>query len=190
MKGFTLLETVLAGGIAFFAGILLLSILINNSGFFSRQSSYISEGLSLNDALHQIDKHLREAVLVAEQYPLEDADFTSGSESLVLKLPSFDSNGVINNVYDYAVVAKDGASERILRLLVYPDPLSRRLRLNLVLTTMLNSIAFEYFDKNGNVISPNLATKVRVDLSVISKTGSGEIPNSSSIETSLRNYAF
>lgn len=176
--GFTLVEILIASSVALIIGILLLSILANNNGVFYKQNAIINEGLSLNDAMSEIDKNISQAINVVD---------TSDSHTLVLKLPALDANGVLNNIYDYVIIAKDADNNNILRKKVFPDPASNRKSEDLNLTTILDSIDFSYLDRSGAIVSPNLATSVSVTLSVKSSYGSITSARSSTSVTTLKN---
>lgn len=188
MKGFSLLEMILAIGITALISGLILSILINNNGVLYKQNSLVSEGLSLNDTLLAIDDKIRQATGVAASYPQAAPIYFSGTNTLVLKLPALDSQGgVINNVYDYMVTTQDTSNNKILRLQVFPDLQSIRKAENKVLTTLVESIEFSFLDKTGASVNPEAAFQVGIDLTVLSKTGSIGSNRSSSSVTTLRN---
>lgn len=186
-KGFTLLETVLVMGISVIVGTLLLTILVNQSNFSSKQNSLVSEGLGLNDATRKIDEYIRQAVSIVESYPEDSPIYTTSSDTLVLKLPAIDSSGVISSVFDYVVIARDLPDTNVLRLQVFPDPLSTRQSVDTVLTAILESIEFQFKDKNGNLVSLDLTTTVDTEVAVTSQNGSISSSRSSKISTTLRN---
>lgn len=188
-KGFTLVEMLLALAVTIIIGVYFASILVNNSGFFYKQTAIINEGLSLNDAVSEIDKNIRQASSVAAGYPEASPTYTSGSETLVLKLPAFSDTGTISNTYDYVVVAKDAANPKVVRLLTFPDSQSIRPSTDLVLTTMLESITFSYLDKNNNPVTPSSAAVVSFEVKVSPKLGSiGGSSRTATMVTTLRNY--
>lgn len=187
--GFTLLETVMAAGIALIVGTFLVAILVSHSGLFYKQSSIVNEGLNLNDAMREIENNIRQAVYVADGYPEGSPDYTTGVETLVLKLPALSETGVVDGIYDYAVVAKDSSEPKVVRLWVFPDPQSTRKASNLVLTNLLESVQFKFLDKSGNLVAPTSAASVGTTLTVLSKTGSIGSSRSSSAITTLRNFS-
>lgn len=189
MRGFTLLETVMAAGIALIVGTFLVAILVSHSGLFYKQSSIVSEGLSLNDAIREIENNIRQAVYVADGYPEGSPDYTTGSETLVLKLPALSESGVVDGVYDYVVVAKDPAQSKVMRIWVFPDPQSTRNASNLVLTTLLESVQFKFLDKSGDLVVPAAAASVGTTLTVLSNVGSIGSSRASSAITTLRNFS-
>lgn len=170
-------------------GILLIGILVNTSGFFYQQQSVINEGISLNDVLGQISSLVKEAAAVGNTYPQSGTtQFSASQTTLVLKLPGMNQFEVLPDLNDFVVVAKDSQNSKILRLKIFPDPLSIRPSKDSVLTTFLESINFSYLDKGGSeVLTPNLAEAVKIDLSVLAKTGSIGSKRSASIIVNLRN---
>lgn len=187
MSAFTLLETVLVGGLALVVGTFLVAILVSNTGFFYQQTSVINEGLSLNDALQKINNKIKEAVEISSGYPPLSPIYISGAETLILKLPAISQSGVLINTYDFATVFKDTAKPNILRLQVFPDQQSVRRSSSEVLTTLLDTINFLYIDKDGNQVATQSAVGVKTTLTVLSKTGSVGSKRSSTTTTFLRN---
>lgn len=185
--GFSLLEVVLGGGISLIVGILLVGILINNSGFLYKQNSLVSEGLSLNDAMHQIETVLRQAVSVEADFTKDTTVYMTDSDTLVLRIPALQNGEILDNVYDFVVIEVDSGKAEILRRYIFPDPLSERPAANTVLTTVLETVQFFYQDKAGNVVSPTAAQAVGVTLNVNPSTGAIGSSRSSTAVTTLRN---
>lgn len=189
MRGFTLLETVIASLGALIIGTMLAAIMVNNNGVFYQQNSLLGEGLSLNDATRKIEENIRQAAGAAVGYPEGSPTYTSGPSVLVLKLPSLSPTGVLADAYDYAVVAPDSSNPKILRLVIFPDSRSTRPKAETVLTTLLSSIEFSYLDKNSNPVPPSSATTIALKLTVLSRTGTVGSSQSSLTVTSLRNIS-
>lgn len=183
------METLIVGGVALIVGTFLVGILVNNNGFFYKQTSTVSEGLGLNDTVREIENSIRQAASVSSGYPEVSPiyTYTSGASTLVLKLPSYNESGVIANVYDYIVIAPDALKPKILRMQIFKDDLSQREEANKVLTTLVESVQFSYLDKNGNSVSPVSASSVGVTLKLLAKTGSVGSSRSSSTVINLRN---
>lgn len=186
-NGFTLVEILIASAISLIVGIFLLSILINNNGIFYKQNAIINEGLSLNDALSEIDKNIRQAANIEISYPPDSPFYTTDAHTIILKLPALGTEGVLNNVYDYVVITKDIDKDNILRKKVFPNPSSIRKAEDLVLTAILDAIDFGYFNKLGEAVNPNLATSVSTTLSVKSGYGAIDSNRSSTAITTLKN---
>ena len=189
MKGFTLVEVIIAAGVGLVVGVLLVSILVNHNGLSFRENAVVSEGLSLNDAMSKINQSIKEAAQVSDSYQLGEALYTSDADTLVLKLSAVSSLGVVDDAFDYVVVFQDPQNAKILRFKVSPDPQSSRSPADLVLNSSLVSARFSYLDKNGNSVSPSLTFSVSVDLTVLTRTGSASTNRTSSSNTTLRNFS-
>ncbi|MDO8498445.1 MAG: hypothetical protein Q7S44_01540 [bacterium] len=186
-QGTTLIEILLVSVIAVVVGGLLVAILVNNSGLFTKQTELVGEGLNLNDGIRQIDDGVREAAGVVVSYEVDSTTYTTGDNTLVLKLPATSGSGVISDAYDYLVVSADTSLPQVLRLQVFPDAQSTRASKNIVLSTILNSVQFYYLDESSAAVSPSQAVKVKVILSVIQKSGQISSSRSATMTTSLRN---
>lgn len=185
--GMTLVEILLAAAAAVAVGALLVGILAQSSGFYYKENAIIREGLSLNDVVHRIDENIREALSVASGYPEASPQFSSGAETLVLKLPSLSGSGTVSGIYDFVVITKDSTNPKILRMKVFPDEQSQRPSADTVLTVILDSIQFRYLDKNGAVVTPVAAFSVGTTLTAMDKTGTIGSSRTTSIVTTLRN---
>lgn len=186
-KGFTLVEVLLAAFVAVVVGALLVGILVNNSGFFYKQNAIISEGMGLNDSVRKIEDYIRQALSVAAGYPEASPVFTSGEQTLVLKIPALSPTGILVGVYDFVVVTKDQSNPKILTVKVFPDGQSQRPGAGTVLTVLLDSIEFKFMDKSGNIVAPAQASSVGVTLKILARTGAIGSSRETSIVTTLRN---
>ena len=187
--GLTLVEVLVAMGVASIVGALLLVIMVNSAGLFYKESSKVEQGLSLNDALLNIKQALRGASNVASTYPPTGSPtYTSSATQLVLKVPSIDSSGnIVSGVFDYFIFFQDGGK---LRFKTFPDDgQSARKGQDQIFTTNLDSLIFEYFD--GQIppqqVQPNLAVKIKITLSLKQKAGAGIETNVATAEANLRN---
>ncbi|MFH0937171.1 MAG: hypothetical protein V1808_02675 [Candidatus Daviesbacteria bacterium] len=187
MKGFTLLEILVASGAAFIIGVLLLTILVNNNGFFNQQAGVISKGLSLNDTMSTIDGYIRQASVIASGYPEVSPTYISGAQTLVLKLPAINAQGTIEGASDYFVITKDPSKPAILRAHIFPDPQSSRVAKDQVLTTLLQTVQFKYLDKAGAEVSPASAVSVEISMTVVTQAGLNQSTRTATGSTSLRN---
>lgn len=161
MKGLTLVEVLIAMGIATVVGALLLVIIVNSTGLFLQQSSKIEQGVGTNDALSAVRNSVKEASSIASDYP---PNFTTSSTQLVLKLTSVDASGnLIPDSFDYFAFFKD-QSNFILQS--FPDPLSSRKSQDRILLTGLESLEFKYYNLANPPaeVPPVSAAKVKITL--------------------------
>lgn len=186
--GFSLLEVVIAVAIAGVVGVLLVSLLVQNNGVYFNQTSKITQGINLNDGSSQIDNAIKSASSVAPNYPVLNPQYTSDANTLVLALPSIDSqSSVIDNTFDYIVISNDAQKPNILRKQVFPDPSSTRKSESLVLSTTLSQITFLYYDSTGQIVAPSSATKVSYSINLTEKASFGNQSSNLSGQVNLKN---
>lgn len=183
----TLIEVLVAMGIATVAGVLLLVIIVNSTGLFTQQSSKVQMGLNINDALSQVRSSIKDASIVADKYINGGTTYTTGSKQLVLKVLSIDSSGsIIDNTFDFFVFFQD---QSYLRFKILPDPLSFRKAANQVFSSSVNNLIFQYF--NSAIppveVTPTAATKVRITLTLKQKIGVKYETQTATSEANLRN---
>ncbi len=188
-KAFTLLEVLIVVLVSSIVGVLLIQSLIQNNGVFYQQSARISEGLNLNDATAQITQDIKSAASIAANYPATTPyQYSSSSNTLLLKIPSVDVSGnVIDQTYDYIVIASDLAKPNYLRRQIFVTSPSSRGTVNKVIINNFSKIIFYYYDVNGNITSPTQAVKINFVLNNVSQLGTNQQTSSSSGEVTLRN---
>lgn len=163
-SGMTLIEVLVAMFISVIVGGLLLVIMTNSAGLFTKQSSKVEEGLDVDDALMIIRKDIKQAGFIAASYTNGPTTYISGTTQLVLKIPSLDNSGnVISETYDYFVYFQNN---KLLSYKVFPDLLSQRKSVDRILATGVKTIIFQYYDKNipPNEVTPVSAINVKATL--------------------------
>ncbi|MBI2019148.1 hypothetical protein HYS95_00575 [Candidatus Daviesbacteria bacterium] len=186
-KGLTLVEVLVAMGIVTVTGVLLVAVIVNSTGVFSKQSSKIQTGVSINDSLMQIRGAIKQASGIAETLTQGSATYTTGSDQLILKVISIDSsNNIIEETFDYFVIFQD---QNILRFKIFPDAQSSRSSADKILSVSLDGILFQYFNSGipPSEVTPAEATKIRVSLKLKQKAGSSFEINTATSEANLRN---
>lgn len=186
-KGFSLFETVVVAGVALIIGTFLVGIMVNHTIVFNRQSSMVTQGLSTDDATREIESYVKQAASVVSGYPEAGPTYITGNETLVVKIPSVNAQGIISNTFDFVVITKDIVHPNVLKEYIFPDAQSTRDTTDKAVTNILNSIVFSYLDKDGAVTAPTSAVKVKTEISVLSKTSQKGQPRSATVITSLRN---
>lgn len=187
MKGLSLIEVLVAMGIATVAGVLLVAVIVNSTGVFSQQSSKIQTGLNINDAFMQIRSNIKQANSIADQYVNGGDIYTTDDDQLILKVASIDvNNNIVDDAFDYFIVFKD---QNILRFRVFPDAASSRESVDRIFSTSLDNITFQYFNSAvpSVEVTPTEAVKVRVSLTLKQKAGAGFETNIATSEANLRN---
>lgn len=178
MKGLTLIEILIAMGIATVAGVLLLVIIVNSAGIFNVQSAKVESGLNINEAFSKFRVSVKQSNAISDQ---------SNSSQLVLKVSSLDPDGnIIDNTYDDFIFMVD---QKKLRFKITPNVLSSRKETDSILAYNIESINFQYFNSENPPleVTPVNATKVRLTLNLKQKTGADFETNVATSEANLRN---
>lgn len=186
-EGFSLAEVIIASSVAVVVGALLLSIMVNSSGIFYQQSAKVNQGVGLNDSQAKLRGAVKEAKAIAATYTSGTTTYTSSGTQLVLQLPAIDSSGnQIFNVFDYEVFLITSGR---FYFKVFPNTTggSARKSADQILTSGIDSVKFDYFDKTGALVTPTAATKVRTTLTLKQKAGVGYQVSIATSEANLRN---
>lgn len=185
-RGLTLLEVLVAAGISIIVGGLLLVIMVNSAGLFTRESSKLEEGLNINDVLMQVRSNIKEASSITASYLSEGTNYTSGPTQLILNLPSLDnSNNIISGSFDTYIYFLDTNQ---FRFKSFPTAVSSRKIQDQIFSTLVDSLKFQYFDSTGQEITPTSAVKVRITITLKRKTSVNTYEtNTATSEASLRN---
>lgn len=187
MKGLTLIEVLITLGISLVVGALLVVIIVNTAGISYKQSSKLSEGLNINDALFQVRSNIKNSGGVVASYTDGTTAYTSSAEQLVLKIASIDSsNNFISNTFDYFVFFKDSNK---LRFKTFPNALSKRKPQDQILTTLVDSLNFKYLNAENPPaeVTPATAKKVRITLTLKQIAGAAFETQTATSEANLRN---
>lgn len=184
--GLTLIELLISLGIVILIGVLLLTIMVNTLGLFYKESSTLTQGLSINDALSKIRSAVKQSSAVVPSFT-SGLTYSSQATQLILKITSIDSsNNLIVNTFDYFVFFLDGSK---LRFKTYPDVSSFRVSQDQIFSTNVKSLEFKYLDLQNppNEVVPGTAGKVRISLVLQQKSGGDFETITATSEASLRN---
>lgn len=186
-KGLTLVEVLVTTGIAVVAGILLVAIIVNSAGIYHKESSKLTEGLNINDALSKIRSTIKESSAVATSFTGDSVVYTSSATQLILKIASIDASGnIIASVFDYYVFFLDNNT---LKLKTFPDPSSSRKAQDQIFSTSVNSLLFQYLNLSNPSaeVPPQTAGKVRITITLRQKSGADVEIKTATSEAILRN---
>ena len=186
-KGLTLIEVLMTMVIAGGVGGLLVIIIVNSAGLFSKETSKLQQGLNINDALFEVRRSIKEASSVAPFFTFGSFTYTSGPTQLVLKISSIDSsNNIIANTFDYFVFFLDTNK---LRFKTFPDQTSSRKAQDQIFSNLVDSLSFKYQDASNppNEVAPNIASKVTISLTLRQKSGANYETQTATSEANLRN---
>ncbi len=185
--GLTLMEVLVAMGISILVGALLVVIIVNSAGLYSKESINLQGGLNSNNALGEIRQTIKQSSAIISSYTDGAVTFTSGNDRIVLKVSSTDSLGnLISDTFDYFVFFKDA---NILRLKTFPDTASSRKTQDRIFSTNVDSLKFQYLNSANppEEVTAATAAKVKVTLSIKQKNGTNYEIRIATSEADLRN---
>lgn len=185
MRGFTLIEILVAAVLAILVGSLLFGLMVKNTGVFYKESSKVGQGLNINDALSSIRSNAKLSETVATSHQISGVTYTSNATSLVLQLASIDISGlIIPNTFDWVVYLKSGDK---LYYKLAPGAGSKRKAINQILANNVDTLTFQYYQTDGIEIAPASASKVKVSIKLKQQAGSGIETSVATSEATLRN---
>ena len=189
MRGWSLLEVLIAVTVAAVAGGLLIKLMVSSNKLFFDQSSQISQGLSLNQTVLEITDLIKSSSGIATRYPTQGVpQYTSDTDTIVIKLPAIDAGGsIIDSVFDYAVIEADLTKPSILRKQIFKDNLSSRKTENKVLSTALDKIVFNYLDISSGIVTPDQSVRVGFTIYLSTKSGFSSYESSASSTVNIKN---
>lgn len=179
--GFTVLELVIAVAILGIISGFIATIVIRSGIIFEKQQGTVETGLANRFTLDEIAANVRTAAQIEESFSSGSESFTTGTTTLILKIPSINADGeTISGVFDRVVFYFDAG--KIIKK-VYPDAQSSRKQTSQILTAATKTLNFTF--NNVNIAS---ASAVTVNLTTIKNLPSGSREISDKIEVVLRNY--
>lgn len=163
MRGFTLMEILVAMSISVIVGALLITILVRSSNVFYKQTVKVSEGVGINNALSRLREITKGAQSVVA---------TSSATELVLNIPTVTSEGnFVENTYDLAIFTKNNDK---LKYKLFPNDQSSRKLADEILVSSIDNFILQYFDKNDQVVTPVSAAKIKMTLVLKNKIATTE----------------
>jgi hypothetical protein len=193
-KGFSVIELLVAIGISIAIGLVIAQTFFNGWQTQLSQENYTEMQRAGRFTLDEISREIWNASAVVSAVTIDTTTYTSGAETLVLRLPPLDSDHNIITGDDYIVFRENGA--RIDRLisanagsvrLSWASPLS--------LHQETGDLTFQYYDAANNELVPgtnDLTTARKLKVTVDSTRVVGSRTYSRQLDTTviLRNKAL
>lgn len=185
-RGFTLVELIIASTVAVVISGLLLVIMVNSTGLFYEQSTKVSQGVNVNDALSSVRQTARSAISVSSQYPeVGTAEHVSSQTAVIFKVSSIDQEGnIIPSAEDYIIYYL--SNERLIEV-VLPNVQSSRKNKSRVLSNTVEILIFEYLNSSDDPVVPDTADKVKITLGLKQLTSGNNHTHIATSEANLRN---
>jgi len=169
-KGFSLIEMMV---VVVILGLIVLGLVTFFTGGTKSWVAGQSQLEAQRNARQAIDRMVREI--------REGKNITTGSEtSITVSVPHFDVNGNIDSYNDVNYYWSGNTWDHINRIV--------SLGTN-VLINNVQSLAFTYFDSSGNLVTPESASKVHINLQVdVDRDSNPDITLNTDVN--LRNYGL
>jgi hypothetical protein len=178
-RGLTLLEAVIAIGIATVLLVALASLYAGYIRFYSYAKATSETVGGANAAADELQDLVRQADAVMSTAIVNGASYASGSSTLVLELPSITASGsVVANTYDYAVFYTSGTS---LYRVLSASGASSRVSSTKRLSETVSSVTFTYDTV------PALASVVTADLVMQSRAAHDTAQTDVTVKMYVRN---
>lgn len=166
LTGFTMLETVFVVGLTVFLLFAMQSLYLTFTRLASEESAEYAARASAGGVLRTAENIVLPADRVLASHTFSTGTYSTGAETLVVRLPAIDSGGaLIPAVYDYAVIYQSGTAA-IFRMEVGVG--SARQARERTIGTSLTDLNFSY--DNADVTQ---ATSVTTDINVATSDGHG-----------------
>ncbi len=145
-RGFTLVELLVSIAILSLLSVLLVDMFINYNNFFYTQQSSIEVARSASTIVNEVGSAALQAQQVLPSYAFSSGTRTTGTSTLVLKLPSITESGsIVANTYDYVSVYASGTAAYKL---TEANAASARTSGTRTLSSTLLSLGFVYNSAN------------------------------------------
>ncbi len=143
--GFTLVELLVVVALFAILVILIVGIFLSNSRFYETQTGEVRAINATREAADRLNEYTRGAIEFVSSYVYNSVNYTSGTGTVILKLPSLDAaKNVIANTYDYVIFGANPNASNRLELIVDPHPSSIRLPRVLQVSDKLTAVNFTY----------------------------------------------
>lgn len=151
--GISLIETIVAIGIAIFIFFIISSIFLAHNKIFNIQTISANNEINNYLALNKIEKITRSANRVLASKIINSVNYNTSNNTLVLELSSIDDNeDIIPDTFDYASFHLDNQDQTKLILSLEANALSSRYSGENLVSSSVDKIIFSYNDNDPEKI--------------------------------------
>jgi len=155
----TLVEMLIVISILTIVSGILVAIFISGWRLFHQQSASTETQAQAKLATSVITKSIQQANKVPTSKTLDSISYTSSTNTLVLELPSLDTNqNIIEGAFDYEVFYKDPAAHTKLKLKRETSPASSRKSETKTIANLIENIEFTYNSPDNKIENTNRIT--------------------------------
>lgn len=179
-KGFTLVEAIITVALTAVLMLALANLFINFSSLYVHQQTFVATANAASGGIAALNAAILPASRVLGTHVFSDLTLTTGSDALILELPSVDGSGdTIPGAYDYIGFYLSGTD---LYRRIDAHAASVRQSSTKRVAALVDSVAFSY-----DTADATQATRVSVDISTRLATKSGIVETSLHRQFFLRN---
>jgi prepilin-type N-terminal cleavage/methylation domain-containing protein len=144
-SGFTIIEIVITLAISVFVFMIIADIFISHNRLFNTQSALADVTINTSLALNRLQRIIKTADEVVAARTINSVNYTTGRETLILRLPSIDaSQNIIANTFDYAAFHLNPLKPAELVFSLQADPASVRRTGDTLISSYVEKINFNY----------------------------------------------
>ncbi len=177
--GFTVVEMVVVVAFVAVFAFILSYLAIFQFTIYNTQTANLTIAADARTATDEVDTYVRQAHRIATSY----STYSTGTQALVLQIPSIDGSGqAISATYDTVVFYLTGTD--FYRQL-FPDAASSRVASTKKLAANIDTANFSFTYNNASL---SLATQVTTNIAIKQAVGAQTKSISFSSQATLRNY--
>jgi len=177
--GFTIVELIVVVGLTAVISLFLAYLVGYQYQIYNTQAAQLSVTSDARGMADDIDSYVRQAHRVLSSY----LTYTTGSQTLVLQVPSIDSSGqIISGTYDTVVFYLSGTD---FYRQVFPDASSSRPAVTKKLASGIDTANFSLAYNSADVTG---ATQVTSNIALVQTVGGQTKSITFSSQADLRNY--
>lgn len=155
-KGFTLVEVIVVIFIFVLMSIAITSLFIGQNSLYQFYTAEVASEGSARRIVNRVTELVRTSESVLSSYDFGGTVHSSGSDTLVLRLPTVDSSDqILTNTFDYVVYYLDPSDNTKLFEKMEADGQSQRGSVTRLLSESIDNVLFTYdnvdFDKVSEV---------------------------------------
>ncbi len=171
MRGFTLIETVFVVGLTALLLLAIHSLYFSFTRLASEESAEYDARSDASGVIRSVSNIVIPANRILASHSFTTGSYSTGAETLVVRMPSVDATGaIIAGVFDYAVIYQEDSSAHMR---VEAGAGSVRQTREQIIGTSLTDLSFSY---NATDVTQATSVTVSVNASVSEGHGNASVP--------------
>jgi Tfp pilus assembly protein PilW len=187
--GFTLTELLVAIGMGIIVIGAIFSFYLYNQQSFTSASAYVEINTAARLAMDWMSRDLRWAQQLITNKTINSQYYITGTEEIILKIPSIDSSGdIIDGVFDYVVYHLSQSDSTKLERIIDANALSSRVDETRIIANNISSLTFSSAGTElSNIPDVTTLTNVAIELTTSKVASRRTLSQTVSSTIKLRN---